>query len=111
MQAMLSLSFALTKPSASVRMFFPLLAICSNSLTPILIVNALDTYRKLWDTKQNHLPEPVPDSTSGPGAPDIEIIGAPLAFSKHGTALPPPGSLSFTMVCDITYSIREPERA
>ena len=40
-----------------------------------------------------------------PGAPDIEIIGAPLAFSKHGTTLAPPGSQSFTMVGNFPYSL------
>lgn len=54
--------------------------------------------RNLWNTKQNHLPEPVPDSTSGSGAPDIEIIAAPLTYSKHGSVSAPPGTQSFTMV-------------
>ena len=96
MQAKLLLSSALIRPSKS--LYFPLVTLCLNTLSFYSYYRHVGSYRSLWNTKQNHLPEPVPDSTSGPGAPDIEIIAAPLTFFKHGAVPAPPGSHSFTIV-------------
>jgi choline dehydrogenase len=40
----------------------------------------------------------VQDATSGPDAPDVEMIGAGIAFLKHGAEVAPPGTNIFTMV-------------
>ncbi|QRW04470.1 GMC oxidoreductase [Ceratobasidium sp. AG-Ba] len=37
------------------------------------------------------------DTTSGPGAPDIEMIGASLAFAEHGFRTITPGEKAFTI--------------
>ncbi|KDQ58075.1 aryl-alcohol oxidase [Jaapia argillacea MUCL 33604] len=37
------------------------------------------------------------DTTSGPNSPDIEIIGAPMAFLDHGFGTLPPQASCFTM--------------
>ncbi|KAL1880412.1 hypothetical protein Plec18167_003816 [Paecilomyces lecythidis] len=41
---------------------------------------------------------PAKDNTSGPTAPDLEIIGAPMAFIHHGEETPINGSNVFSMV-------------
>lgn len=58
----------------------------------------LACYRSLWESKVSKLPKEVTDTTSGPGAPDFEFIGAPVTFLKHGTVSPPSGGKSFTIV-------------
>ena len=44
---------------------------------------------------------PVNDATSGPGAPDLELIWAPIVFMDHGFVQPPPGTMGVTMVRDM----------
>jgi len=46
----------------------------------------LDDTRKLWESSASHLRgAPVIDTTSGPGAPDIEVISAPAVYGSNGT--------------------------
>lgn len=40
----------------------------------------------------------VEDATSGPDAPDVEMIGAGIAFLNHGFETAPPGTNIFTIV-------------
>ncbi|KAB5591168.1 hypothetical protein CTheo_5377 [Ceratobasidium theobromae] len=42
-------------------------------------------------------PTEVEDTTSGTGAPNLEIACASLTFSEHGFRQPPPGEKAFTM--------------
>ncbi|KAF8306903.1 alcohol oxidase [Clavulina sp. PMI_390] len=56
----------------------------------------LDQTQNLWETKHNTL-APVMDTTSGPGAPDIELICAPVTFFKHGQGKAGPGEKNFTI--------------
>ena len=52
----------------------------------------------MWDTKLSTQSTEVTDTSSGPGAPDVEFIGAPLTFYRHAQVPPAPGDKSFTLV-------------
>jgi len=56
----------------------------------------LEDQRHLWDTKLNTLSNLVPDTTSGPSAPDAEIISCAITFYKHAAKRPPPGTKAFS---------------
>jgi choline dehydrogenase len=49
-------------------------------------------------TTKAHALNVVEDATLGPGAPDVEMIGAGIAFLKHGAEIAPPGTSIFTIV-------------
>ena len=38
-------------------------------------------------------PDPLEDTSSGPGAPDMELIAIPFAFTEHGAGEVPSGPL------------------
>lgn len=57
----------------------------------------LDATRHLWESKVSTLPDTVVDTTSGANAPDIEMIGVPLQFFKHGLVPAPSGCKSFSV--------------
>lgn len=84
----------------------------NESLIPLQAAEAaafirLDRTKHLWESpspspSSNNLPESasvtLTDTTSGPNAPDIEIIGVPLHSFRHGLVGVPPGCKSYTMV-------------
>lgn len=48
-------------------------------------------------------PLPVKDQTSGPGAPDLELIWFPLTVFDDKFAKPQPGTHGVTLVCHHTF--------
>ena len=75
----------------------------SVDLLVILVADSSTGPRHLWDTRLNTLPTSVPDTTSGPSAPDVEIISCAVAFYRHAVKFPPRGTKSFSAVNSLEW--------
>lgn len=51
-------------------------------------------------------PDIIKDTTSGPGAPDIEIATAPVAYLDHGAIYPGPNCFSIVRQCLVVMNTR-----
>ncbi|KAF8526922.1 GMC oxidoreductase [Hysterangium stoloniferum] len=68
----------------------------SNVAETAIFIRSTDTKRHPFSSKANEL-NVVKDATSGPDAPDVEMIGAGIAFLEHGFQTGPAGSNFFTI--------------
>jgi choline dehydrogenase len=69
----------------------------------VAFVRSLDPTLPYHSDAVANLPDIV-DTTSGPNAPDLEIISAPISFLNHGLTQPPSGSHCFSLVsvCNVS---------
>ncbi|KDQ57074.1 aryl-alcohol oxidase [Jaapia argillacea MUCL 33604] len=63
--------------------------LCSNVGEAVAFVRSTDPL--LFPIREH--PNSVPDATSGPECPDLELFASPLAYADHGYGVVPPGDL------------------
>ncbi|KAF8329771.1 GMC oxidoreductase [Cantharellus anzutake] len=71
---------------------------CTNYTDGVAFLR-LDATRELWRSNLSSLSDaPVPDATSGPDAPDIELISIPTTYFRAGSIPIEPGGKSFSIL-------------